>query len=218
MLNVKKIKKSKSSDSDKSPKADQPTKPKKTESDKSSKNKSRIYLVCGAVAALSLGVIVAVLVAFFTRPTITEETFATNDTQSSISLTPTSSNKQTGSTLVETHVVYEYDGDNVIGLKTYFEYTDAEAAKAAYEARKDQPEFKDAVVEDKYIVVAADPEQFKGLTADDVRQQTEAIRQFQASQNPDSDNSDKSDDSDDTHTSDDHSDDSESADDSDDSE
>ena len=84
--------------------------------------------------------------------------------------------------LVKTFFIYTYDGDNVSGLKTYFEYTDEESAKKAYELRKDQPEFKGAVVEGKYIVVTADSDQFKGLTADDVRQQTEAIEQYQRSQ------------------------------------
>lgn len=166
---------------------------KATKATKSKANdKYVVYGVCGAIMAVSIGVIVWAAISFLNKPAVSEETFATNDVQSTISLTPTSSDQSTGSTLVETHVVYQYDGDNVVGQKTYFEYVDAEAARAAYEARKDQPEFKGAELSDKYVIVTADPNQFKGLTADDIRQQAEAIKQFQESQKPKEEPTDQS--------------------------
>ena len=117
----------------------------------------------------------------FRHPEINDEYFVSDDTKSVISMDVGDSTTASGD-LVKTFFVYTYDGDNVSGLKTYFEYTDEESAKKAYELRKDQPEFKGAVVEGKYIVVTADSDQFKGLTADDIRQQTEAIEQYQKAQ------------------------------------
>ena len=64
-------------------------------------------------------------------------------------------------------------------MKTYFEYTDADAAKNAYESLKNQPEFKNSELKDKYIIITSDESQYKGLTASDVRQQADAIRAYQ---------------------------------------
>lgn len=117
----------------------------------------------------------------FRHPVINDEYFVSDDSKSVISMDVGESTATSGD-LVKTFFVYTYDGDNVSGLKTYFEYTDKETAQKAYEARKDQPEFKGADVDGKYVVVTADAEQFKGLTADDIRQQTEAIEQYQKAQ------------------------------------
>ena len=152
----------------------------RTASKKSAKNNQNIlFIVCGAVAILAVALIVWGVVSFMNKGTISEDTtFATNDNQTTITIEPTDSES---SSVSHTRTVYEYDGDNVVGMKTYFEYADNEAAKTAYELIKDQPEFKGAEVVDKYIVVTADPDSFKGLTADDIRQQAEAIERFQNS-------------------------------------
>ncbi len=143
-------------------------------------NKITPYLVCVVIFVIVAAGIAAVLY-FINRRPADEDFFVSDDTKTTISL-PVSSSDSTGdSSHVQTRFVYEYDGDNVVGLKTYFEYTDEEAARVALEARKSLPEFKNAVLEGKYIVVTADADQFKGLTASDVRQQADAINQFNAS-------------------------------------
>ena len=143
------------------------------------KHDNIVYICCAVFAICAVALITWGIVSMMNKGISEDTTFASNDTQTTITIEPTESDH---SSISHTRTVYEYDGDNVVGMKTYFEYADNEAAKTAYEQIKDQPEFKGAEVIDKYIVVTADPNSFKGLTADDIRQQAEAIKQFQDSQ------------------------------------
>ena len=166
-------------------KSEQPTNAKKTRTKSTTKKvlpfskKNLTYAVCGLIVIVAVGVLTWTLISRLNRGVSEETTFASNDNQTTITIEPTDTGSN--SNISHTRTVYEYDGDNVVGMKTYFEYADNEAAKSAYESLKDQPEFKGAEVVDKYIIVTADPSQFKGLTADDIRQQAEAIEQFQKS-------------------------------------
>ena len=144
-------------------------------------NKYLVYGLCGLGSAIVIAVIVWGVLSILNKPPLDDSYFVSDDTKTTISLNPDSET----SALHQTHVVYEYDGDNVVGMKTYFEYPDAQSASAAYESLKDQPEFKNSEVKDKYIIVTADESQFKGLTASDVRQQAEAIKAYQESQKKD---------------------------------
>ena len=133
------------------------------------------------IILISTAVLVVYIARIITRPTIEDDYFVTDETKTTISLTPDSKDSNNTS-LVQTHFVYTYDGDNVSGLRTYFEYPDEETARNTLESIKDQPEFKGAVVEGKYIVVTADESQYKGLTASDIKQQADALKSFQESQ------------------------------------
>ena len=143
------------------------------------------------VASASVAAIVAVIIAIVSlgHPTIDETFFTSDDTKTTIPLTPSGDDAKTTS-LTKTYLVYDYDdNDNVINMKTYFEYPDAEAAKTAYEATKDQPEFKGAELQDKYIIVTADESQYKGLTAYDIKQQADALKSLEESQHSTTDKS-----------------------------
>ena len=145
-------------------------------SKKSKKNQNLVFIACGILAVLAVALISWAVISMMNKGTISEDTtFATNDTQTTITIEPTDGSSSTS----HTRTVYEYDSNNnVTSMKTYFEYADNAAAKTAYELIKDQPEFKGAEVIDKYIVVAADPNSFKGLTADDIRQQSENLKRY----------------------------------------
>ena len=148
------------------------------------------------IGAIVIVALVAVGVVFVINKAkgepIDDSYFVTDDTKVSINMEPTKVDRNSlnsANSLSQTHIVYEYDGDKVTGLKTYFEYSNHETAKKAYESLKNQPEFEGATVQDRFIIVTAKPESFQGLTASDVKQQEEAIRQFQASQKQNSDQS-----------------------------
>ena len=152
-----------------------------------------ILNVLGVITVCLLVAIIAVLAIQRLQPQpLSEDYFVSDDTKSVIGMTASGSTSDP--THVQTFVVYTYDGDTVTGLKTYFEYTDEDAAATAIEARKSQPEFENAELNGKYIVVTAKPESFEGLTASDVKQQEEAIRQFQAENQKKSEEKDKKDD------------------------
>lgn len=143
------------------------------------------------IASASVAIIIATIVAvvFGGHPTIDDNFFTSDDTKTTISLTPSSDDTKTTS-LTKTYLVYDYDdSDNVISMKTYFEYPDEDSAKTAYEATKDQPEFQGAEIQGKYIIVTADESQYKGLTAYDIKQQADALKAFEESQHPTTDKS-----------------------------
>ncbi len=110
------------------------------------------------------------------KPVLNDEYFVTDDTKSVVNM-PASGN----SASIMTRVVYTYDGDAVTGLKTYFEYPDEETAASALDSMKNLPEFansKEVVLDGKFIVVVANEDQYKGLTASDAKQQTESINRM----------------------------------------
>lgn len=149
-----------------------------------------ILNILGVIATVLLAAIIIVLVIQKLQPEpISEDYFVSDETKSVIGMSTSGSTSDPSH--IQTFVVYDFEGDNVVGLKTYFEYTDSEAAAAALERRKSQPEFEDAELNDKYIIVTAKPESYQGLTASDVRQQEEAIKQFQASTKKDDKKDDK---------------------------
>ncbi len=158
------------------------TKPKHKISELIKNNKNLIYCLGAVVAIVVIAVIAWAVTPLLNRPELGENFFVSDETKTTISLTPSESST---SAVHETHIVYEYDDDNnVISMKTYFEYPDAETAEIAYESLKNQPEFKGAELKDNFIIVTADESQFKGLTASDIRQQADAIRAFQLKTQP----------------------------------
>jgi uncharacterized membrane protein YvbJ len=141
-----------------------------------------LYGACFVASVVFIGVIIWAFATFLNKPALDENFFVSNDNKSTISLTPEQSDPNTNKSHVQTYIVYDFDGDNVSGLKTYFEYTDEEAAAIAFEENKDQPEFKNSELDGKFIVVTAEEDQYKGLTASDVRQQEAALERLQKSQ------------------------------------
>ena len=135
-----------------------------------------IYSICFVASIAFIAVIVWVLVLALNKPAIDEDFFVSDDTKTTIDISAIGSSTSDH----KTRTVYEYDdNDNVISMKTYFEYTDANTASTAYESLKNQPEFKNSELKDKYIIITSDESQYKGLTASDVRQQADAIRAYQ---------------------------------------
>lgn len=147
-------------------------------------NKGFVYYLGSIIAVVIIAAIAWAITPLLNRPGLGDDFFVSDETKTTISLTPSNTSS---STLHETHIVYDYDDDdNVIRMKTYFEYPDTETAEIAYGSLKDQPEFKGAELRDNFIIVTADESQYKGLTASDIRQQADAIRAFQAKSNPES--------------------------------
>ena len=134
------------------------------------------------ILTIIVATITIIILTLTNHPSINEEYFTNDDTKTTISLSP-NSNKSNDAALIQTYLVYTYDGENVSSLKTYFEYIDEETAKTTFKFIKNQPEFKDAIVEGKYIIVAADESQYRGLTASDIQQQTDALKALQDSKN-----------------------------------
>ena len=126
----------------------------KTKERSPSNHRSLIYSACAGIALLSIIIIiVAIVIAISHRPTVDDDFFVSDDTKTTINI-PTGTDSTSDH---QTRTVYEYDDDNnVISMKTYFEYSDSDAAATAYASLKDQPEFKNATLQGKFIIVTAD--------------------------------------------------------------
>ncbi len=153
----------------------EPEKPQEEKAIKPAKGKKiwlRILVVC-AIFAATAGIVWGLFVAFGPKTTSLGEEYFVSDENKYVVNMPPSEN----SASVMTRIVYTSDGDKVTGLKTYFEYPDEKTAEQNLESMKSLPEFanSEVVLEGKYVVVIANEDQYKGLTASDAKQQTEAI-------------------------------------------
>lgn len=131
-------------------------------------------------AGVVLAIAITLIVVFYPKPVSYEQGyFVSDDTKSVLNL-----ESENGTSTRKTHIVYEYDGDKVSAIKTYFEYIDEATAAASIESLKKQPEFEKSKVEldGKYIIVTANEDSFKGLSADDVKQQVKAIEDYKRRQ------------------------------------
>ena len=71
----------------------------------------------------------------------------------------------------KTHLVYYYKDNDITDLKVYQEYTDDKVAKEAYNYYKNNlsPYLKDIAIEGKHVIITHLPEEYEGITANDVR-------------------------------------------------
>ena len=154
---------------------------KKTERTKSNKGLLLGVICLGCVAVVA---IVAVIIIKLTPPTLDEEFFVSDDTKTTITLTPDSDTAKTNElSVVKSHVVYDYNGDNVVGMKTYFEYKSEHAAEQNLEMIKSQPQYSKVELNGNYIIATSKEDQFKGLTASDIKQQAEAMEIYMRTKN-----------------------------------
>lgn len=75
-------------------------------------------------------------------------------------------------TPVKTHVVYEYSGDTITNLKSYYEYKDEETAKLAYEAYQEydaESAFEKVERDGKYLIITSKKEEYENLKASEVK-------------------------------------------------
>ena len=147
---------------------------------KTNKNKNLIIGICLAIAA---AIVVAVIVIILlTRggglggQALNDDYFVSDNSKYVFTLGADEIDIE-GQTYkpVKTHLIYFYNGNEITGLKYYYEYDSADAAKKAYnELDSDlRSIYKDVAVNDKYVIMTSNETDYEGLTADDVKQQLE---------------------------------------------
>ena len=147
--------------------------------DKSKKeNKNLIVGGICAVVAIVVVVIIAVVVATTGSGKLGDSYFVSDGEKYVLTLdTEDMELGETDNEYVPTkaHIVYYYSGDEITSAKAYYEYKDAETAKAALAEMKEQSgeDLGDAAVDGKYIVVTVDASEYEGMTASDVKSQIE---------------------------------------------
>ncbi len=139
-------------------------------------NKNLITCICAAVVVIAI-IIIAVVVATRGTTQLSDAYFVSDDTKYVLTMENDGedADEEDEYPPIKTHLVYNYSGDEITGMTTYMEYADEATAKAAYEAYKnaDQEGVKSLSVNGKYLVVEMTEENYKDLTASDVKQQVE---------------------------------------------
>ena len=134
-------------------------------------------IIGGVCAAIVVVVIIVVAVVLATRANQLNDGYFVSDGSKYV-LTienEVTDDEQNGAVNpVKTHIVYTYSGDQITGLKTYGEFKDGDTAQKAFNAIKDAGEdMSKYVVDGKYIIVTATEDQYKDMTASDVKAQIE---------------------------------------------
>lgn len=147
-------------------------------------NKERLLQGLAFVGSVVLVAVITVVILVLTRPKLDDEFFVSDDTKSTVTLAPDKDETNgTGPRLIQTRVMYLYNGDDVSGMKTYFEYSDEDTARRNLEMIQSLPQYESAVVEGNFIIATSKEEQYKGLTKSDIQQQQEAIERYLHSEN-----------------------------------
>ena len=135
-------------------------------------NKNLIIGICVAVLVVA-AIVVAVVLA--TRNTLNDDYFVSDGSKYVITYDDLESDGEGDQYRpVKIHTVWTYKGDEITSLKMYYVYNNANDAKAAFDAMKeDGEEVKGVELNGKYIIISAEEDTYKDTTASDVKQQIE---------------------------------------------
>ena len=140
-------------------------------------NKNLIIGICVAAVVVIAIIITVILVNKNTG--LNDKYFVSDDTKYVLTLEDSTISTDEGEEAynpIKTHLVYFYSGDEITGLKAYYEYPDTAAAKAALEYLKSnyEDEQKNLVtIDGKYVIYNAPASEYEELTASEVKEQIE---------------------------------------------
>lgn len=140
-----------------------------------SKNTSK-FVILGIAAATIIAVIIAIIVAVNASPTINDDYFVSDGSKYVLNI-----DGEGGDGAVAVHVVYYYSGDSITDVKSFYEFTDEETAKTAYNELMESNDKDDASafsLNGKYIVLAASDDEVKKMTIENVKSQIELYESF----------------------------------------
>lgn len=141
-------------------------------------NKNLIIGICAAVVVV---VVIVIAVVLATRGTkLNDDYFVSDDTKYVLTVETgdlyTDDDDSDEVVPVKTHLVYTYSGDEITGLKAYYEFADDAAAKTAYDQYVEADlsnEYASIELDGKYVILTANASEYEDLTADDVKQRIE---------------------------------------------
>ena len=134
-------------------------------------NKNIIIGACVAIVAVAI-IVIAIVFGVNGKPALNDAYFVSDNTKYVLTLDSEDTEDETAP--VKTHIVYFYSDDEVTGAKYYYEFKDADSAKAALETIQNSLEDANAAsVDGKYIIIVADESEYKDVTASEVKEQIE---------------------------------------------
>ena len=161
-------------------------------------NKNIIIGACCAVVVVVV-IVVAIVLAVTSGNRLGDAYFVSDDTKYVLTVESDDmviDEEEEAYAPVKTHLVYTYSGDEITGLKAYYEYADNASAKAAYDyILSSGEETGEVAIDGKYVIITAAPEEYEGLTASDVKQQVEFMEMMKSMNTEGTDESGNIDDS-----------------------
>lgn len=152
--------------------------------------------IIGCLCALAVVIVVIITVVLVVNNnSLNDSYFVSDDTKYVLTIEADETDSEDEYAPVKSHLVYTYEGDKITGMKTYYAYADEASAKKAYEALKEavsEEEAKTMELNGKYIIVTADEESYKDLTAADVKQQIEFMESLKNMNSSSTDSTDSS--------------------------
>lgn len=143
-----------------------------TKSNQKDQKKQNTIIVCIAAVVLIIAIIVTVVV--INKNSLNNGSFFVSD--GSKLVIPLESGDRLSSDEDEpapqkTYFVYYYKDNDITDLKIYQEYTNDSVAKEAYTYYKNNlsPYLKDISLDGKHVIITQLPEEYEGITAEDVR-------------------------------------------------
>lgn len=148
-------------------------------------NKGAIIGCICAVVAIVVVVVVAVVLSM-NNNRLNDSYFVSDGTKYVITVESDAAELEGDEyTPIKTHLVYTYSGEEITGLKGYYEYADDAKAQAAANYLKENAAdaYKEIAVEGKYVVVTSNEADYEGVTTSDVKQQIEFMESLKNSNN-----------------------------------
>lgn len=145
------------------------------------KKKNLIIGACAGVAAI-IAIVLVVVFVVNRKPALNDDYFKSDGSKYVINMI-TGSEDSDDYTPLKTHIVYEYSGDSITGLKSYYEYKTEDLAKLSYEAYKavgesDDSSFKSVEQDGKFVIITAKEDDYKSLTTEQIKQQVELYEKY----------------------------------------
>ncbi|MBR3332188.1 hypothetical protein IKG28_00975 [Candidatus Saccharibacteria bacterium] len=145
------------------------------------KSKNKKSLIVGITASVIAIAIIAALIIVFavTRKPILNDNYFVSDGSKYVLTVDFLANLDEGEEVdelapIKSHAVYTYSGDTITGLKTYYEYKDAETAKSVYNAVKASEEESPAEkieLDGKYIIMTMPASDYENATATQIKEE-----------------------------------------------
>ncbi len=145
---------------------------------KQSKKKNTGAIIGGCIAAaVIIIVIIVVCVVMASKNNYNDAYFVSDGSKYVISYSEEDLELDDSSEYkpVKAHLVYYYNGDTITDMKAFYEFSDIETAKAAYNLYKDagNGNFKEISLSGKYVVITANESEYANYSASDLKSQTE---------------------------------------------
>lgn len=156
------------------------------------KSNKNLIIGCCIAAVVVIAAIITAVILINRSNSINDDYFVSDGSKYVITVDSedlTLDDDETDYAPLKTHLVYTYSGDEITGLKSYYEYENAEAASKAFDKLKEEAgdDIEEVVLNGKYVVATAKADQYEGMTASDVKQQIEFIEMLK-NMNVDTDN------------------------------